>query len=118
MAPRKPLPPLGAALTPTGLPALGTVRPPVPLQDDDAIAAAARTLGSAMGASTLLPAPPAAPRQMVRFSLELPKDLDDQLRLAAVERDTNKTVLIMQALAAIGFKVDEADLAPGRRRKR
>lgn len=118
MAPRKPLPPLGAALKPAGLPPLGSVKPPVPLDDDAAIAAAARSLGSSIGASTLLPAPPAAPRPMVRFSLELPKDLDDQLRLASVERETNKTVLIMQALANAGFKVDAADLAPGRRRKR
>lgn len=114
------LPPIGAALAaPASLPALGKVRAPSTATDDAAIAAAARGLGSEIGASTSLPAAPAAPRPMVRFSLELPKYLDDQLRLATIERsDTSKTSLIIQALANAGFKVEEADLAPGKRRRR
>lgn len=117
--PPKPLPPIGGALAaPSILPPLGKVRAPATGADDAAIAAAARGLGSEIGASTSLPAAPQAPRPMVRFSLEIPKDLDDQLRIATIERETNKTVLILQALANAGFKVDEADLAPGKRRRR
>lgn len=120
MAPKRPpLPAIDGDLTKAKRIDLGGIKAPAaaPASAED-VAANARRLGAAVGASTTLPPPPPAPKPLTRWSLELPRYLDDQLARAAIDGDTNKTAIIVRALAAAGFQVDADDMAGGRRRRR
>ena len=89
--------------------------PARPDQDDNAVAANAAKLGAAYGASTALTPAPSA---VASLRIEVPDYLDLELRQRAAAEGVTKAYLVIKALADAGFRVDEADLVPDRRKLR
>jgi hypothetical protein len=47
----------------------------------------------------------------------IPQYLDDELTRKAAERRVTKTFLLVEALAKVGYRVDEIDLVQDRRKR-
>lgn len=54
----------------------------------------------------------------VKMTIEVPESLRDQLRLRAAERRTTIRGVILDALQAKGFAIDDAEIADGRSTRR
>lgn len=63
------------------------------------------------------PAPTDLPAPIERLHVELPGYVTDAMRLEAATRRTSMRHIVLRGLAAIGFAIDPADLAPDGRRK-
>lgn len=91
---------------------------------DEAVEARSRQIGEKWGSAThITPKPeplplakPTAPLVSIRF--DAPDYLDRELSIKAAEQGVTKTYLILQALGAGGYRLDEADLVKDRRRLR
>lgn len=90
------------------------------LMPDEAVEANSHVIGQKWGASTQLPAgtPPETQTPFASIRGYIPQYLDDELTVKAAEHRVTKTYLIIEALAKVGYHVDEADLVPDRRRSR
>ena len=93
--------------------------------DDDAVSENSHKIGSDWGAQTSLVAtsPPASAAEPSRpkvplasLRIEVPDYLDRQLAFKAVERRVTKQYLVVEALQAAGYRVDEADLVEDKRK--
>jgi hypothetical protein len=63
------------------------------------------------------PAADALPAPIERLHVELPGYVTDAMRLEAATKRTSMRHIVLRGLAAIGFEIDPADLAPDGRRK-
>jgi hypothetical protein len=63
------------------------------------------------------PAPADLPAPIERLHVELPGYITDAMRLEAATKRTSMRHIVLRGLAAIGFAIDPADLAPDGRRK-
>ena len=91
--------------------------------DDAAVAENSRKLGTEWGAQTSLsPTPepeierPKVPLASLR--IEGPDYLDRELALKAVDQRVTKQYLVMKALQAAGYKLDNADLVEDKRKQK
>jgi hypothetical protein len=91
--------------------------------DDAAVAENSRKLGTEWGAQTSLsPTPePEIERTKVPLAslrIEVPDYLDRELALKAVDQRVTKQYLVMKALQAAGYKLDDADLVEDKRKQK
>ena len=91
--------------------------------DDAEVTENSRKLGTEWGAQTsLTPTPePEAERPKVPLAslrIEVPDYLDRELALKAVDQRVTKQYLVMKALQAAGYKLDDADLVEDKRKQR
>ena len=91
--------------------------------DDAAVAENSRKLGTEWGAQTSLsPTPePVIERPKVPLAslrIEVPDYLDRELALRAVDQRVTKQYLVMKALQAAGYKLDDADLVEDKRKQK
>jgi hypothetical protein len=91
--------------------------------DDAEVTENSRKLGTEWGAQTsLTPRPePEAERPKVPLAslrIEVPDYLDRELALKAVDQRVTKQYLVMKALQAAGYKVDDADLVEDKRKQK
>jgi hypothetical protein len=91
--------------------------------DDAEVTENSRKLGTEWGAQTsLIPTPePEAERPKVPLAslrIEVPDYLDRELALKAVDQRVTKQYLVMKALQAAGYKLDDADLVEDKRKQR
>ena len=91
--------------------------------DDAAVAENSRKLGTEWGAQTSLsPTPePEIERPKVTLAslrIEVPDYLDRELALKAVDQRVTKQYLVMKALQAAGYKLDNADLVEDKRKQK
>jgi hypothetical protein len=84
---------------------------PVPASSPPPNAAAAPAGKKAAPAAAALPAP------IERLHVELPGYVTDAMRIEAAKKRTSMRHIVLRGLAAIGFAIDPADLAPDGRRK-
>jgi hypothetical protein len=63
------------------------------------------------------PAADALPAPIERLHVELPGYVTDAMRIEAATKRTSMRHIVLRGLAAIGFEIDPADLAPDGRRK-
>src|SRR4051794_31845696 len=93
--------------------------------DDEAVSENSHKIGSDWGAQTSLvpasqPTPAAEPSQpkvpLASLRIEVPDYLDRQLAFKAVERRVTKQYLVVEALQAAGYRVDDADLVEDKRK--
>ena len=63
------------------------------------------------------PAADALPAPIERLHVELPGYVTDAMRMEAATKRTSMRHIVLRGLAAIGFQIDSADLAPDGRRK-
>lgn len=54
----------------------------------------------------------------VKMTIEMPENLRDELRLRAVQQRTTIRGVILQALKASGYSVDESEIGDGRTTRR
>jgi len=112
------LPPISDELRPAR-PKLDVALEPKADLPDDAIEARSRAIGQRWGSATHPPTPkkpakPVAPLVSIRF--DAPDYLDRELAVKAAEQGVTKTFLILTALGAAGYRLDDADLVKDRRR--
>ncbi len=90
------------------------------LMPDEMVEANSHAIGQKWGASTQLTVedPPETPTPLASIRGYIPQYLDDELAVKAAASRVTKTYLIVEALAKAGYRVDEADLVPDRRRSR
>jgi hypothetical protein len=91
--------------------------------DDAEVTENSRKLGTEWGAQTsLTPTPePEAERPKVPLAslrIEVPDYLDRELALKAVDQRVTKQYLVMKALQAAGYKLDDADLVEDKRKQK
>jgi hypothetical protein len=98
--------------------------------DDAEVTENSRKLGTEWGAQTsLTPTPePEAERPKVEaerpkvplasLRIEVPDYLDRELALKAVDQRVTKQYLVMKALQAAGYKLDDADLVEDKRKQK
>jgi hypothetical protein len=98
--------------------------------DDAEVTENSRKLGTEWGAQTsLAPTPePEAERPKVEaerpkvplssLRIEVPDYLDRELALKAVDQRVTKQYLVMKALQAAGYKLDDADLVEDKRKRK
>jgi hypothetical protein len=91
--------------------------------DDAEVTENSRKLGTEWGAQTsLTPTPkPEAERTKVPLAslrIEVPDYLDRELALKAVDQRVTKQYLVMKALQAAGYKLDDADLVEDKRKQK
>ena len=91
--------------------------------DDAEVTENSRRLGTEWGAQTsLTPTPePEAERPKVPLAslrIEVPDYLDRELALKAVDQRVTKQYLVMKALQAAGYKLDDADLVEDKRKQK
>jgi hypothetical protein len=84
---------------------------------DDAVHANSRALGEQWGVSTRLQSPPpTTPLESLR--LDLPDYLVRALRVKCAEDKVTNAYLVMKALAADGWHIEEADLVRDRYKRK
>ena len=91
--------------------------------DDAEVTENSRKLGTEWGAQTsLTPTPePEAERPKVPLAslrIEVPDYLDRELALKAVDQRVTEQYLVMKALQAAGYKLDDADLVEDKRKQK
>ncbi|MBE7157666.1 MAG: hypothetical protein INR62_04400 [Rhodospirillales bacterium] len=86
-----------------------------PEGEDANVEANSRKLAAEWGAVTTV-TPPRAPIASLR--IEIPEYLDRELAQRAFEQRATKQFLVVQALKAAGFHVEDADLVPDKRKRR
>jgi hypothetical protein len=91
--------------------------------DDAAVAENSRKLGTEWGAQTSLSPTPepeiARPKvPLASLRIEVPDYLDRELALKAVDQRVTKQYLVMKALQAAGYKLDDADLVEDKRKQK
>jgi hypothetical protein len=94
---------------------------PMPAADDEAIEENSRKLGSQWGASTSLGKPAeAGPARapVVSMRIEGPDYLDEELRIRAAKEGVTKAYLVLKALKDAGYRIEDADLVPDKRKAR
>ena len=120
----KDLPPIDDEIRQAPKPRLDVALKPRPELPDEVIEASSRAIGEKWGSATQLPAAepekpvpvPTAPLVSVRF--DAPDYLDRELSVKAAEQGVTKTYLILRALGADGYRLDDVDLVKDRRRLR
>jgi hypothetical protein len=91
-----------------------------PPASDKEIEANSRRIGEKWGVTTSIPAPaPLAsqPAPVTSIRGYIPHYLDDELTRKAAERRVTKTFLLVEALAKVGYCVNEIDLVQDRRKR-
>lgn len=112
----KPLPPIDADLVQSRpRPNLANLRPREEVSDN-AIEANSRSIGSQWRASTQLPQPEGE-TPLASIRIDIPEYVDKQLKLKIVEEGGTKAHYILKGLATTGFKVNDTDLKPDRRKR-
>jgi hypothetical protein len=122
MAPKSKPPPFPPIDLPTRV-NLRAIPDPAADLDDRAVDTNSRRVGAAWGASTSLsdaePEPTPEPAQkLASLRLEVPVYLDDELRLESARRGVTKQFLVLQALKAAGYTINDGDIIADRRRQR
>jgi hypothetical protein len=88
--------------------------------DDESVSENSRRIGSEWGAQTSLPSAPIEqpkpPLALASLRIEVPEYLDRELALKAAEQRVTKQFLVMKALQAAGYRLDEADLVEDKRK--
>ena len=106
-----------ALVKPAATPSPGPQEPiqdapePIPRPSPGSKAAALPRVKKTAPAAEDLPAP------IERLHVELPGYVTDAMRLEAATKRTSMRHIVLRGLAAIGFAIDPADLAPDGRRK-
>ena len=97
---------------------LKALKPPV--ADDKAIEENSRWIGKEWGASTSLAVPVERPQRapVVSMRIEGPDYLDEALRIRAAKEGVTKAYLVLKALKEAGYRIEEADLVPDKRKAR
>ncbi len=84
--------------------------------DDESVAENSRKIGSEWGAQTSL-APVEQPKPVLAsLRIEVPEYLDRELAIRAAEQRVTKQFLVMKALQAVGYQLDDADLVEDKRK--
>ena len=91
--------------------------------DDAAVTENSRKLGTEWGAQTSLSPTPEPEIERLKVPLaslriEVPDYLDRELALKAVDQRVTKQYLVMKALQAAGYKLDDADLVEDKRKRK
>jgi hypothetical protein len=93
--------------------------------DDAMIEENSRLLGNEWGASTSLqraqppmPIPPVTRAPVASLRIEVPVYLDNALTREAAEKRVTKQYLVLTALRAAGYRVDDGDLVADKRKAR
>ena len=112
------LPPLDGDLAPRKRLDLKAIKPSA--ADDESVSENSRRIGSEWGAQTSLPSAPIEqikpPLALASLRIEVPEYLDRELALKAAEQRVTKQFLVMKALQAAGYRLDEADLVEDKRK--
>jgi len=113
--------PLVSEIRQASKPRLNVNLPPRTELPDEAVSARAREIGEKWGSNTLLaskrqeePPKPTAPLVSLRF--DCPDYTDRALSVRAAEENVTKTYLLLMALKAAGYPIEDVDLAKDRRR--
>jgi hypothetical protein len=93
--------------------------------DDATIAENSHRLGNEWGASTSLQrtqqpasAPPVVRAPVASLRIEVPVYLDDELTREAASKRVTKQYLVLTALRAAGYRIDDTDLVADKRKAR
>lgn len=86
--------------------------------DDESVAENSRRIGLEWGAQTSLARAPVEQSKPILASLriEVPEYLDRELAVTAAEQRVTKQFLVMKALQAAGYRLDETDLVEDKRK--
>ena len=118
---KDPLPPISDEIRQAPKPRMSVDLKPREELPDDEITARSHAIGEKWGAATQIsrpqvkePVKPTAPLVSVRF--DCPDYLDTSLSVRAAEMNVTKTYLILEALRAGGYRVEDVDIVKDRRR--
>lgn len=107
------LPSISDELTPRRRVDLKAIRPA--RIDDEEVDRNSRALGSEWGASTSL-ADPEQATPLASLRINVPEYLDRALARDSVEQRVTKQYLVLKALQAVGYQINEADLVEDKRK--